>query len=279
MNLETDKIKIELTRVDDIGKIIQIENDNSNFIGQCDYNGHKRVIESADEIHFSILDKADNTVIGHIILAGLKNENDSIEFRRIVISKKGKGLGRESISLIKKYCFENLKAHRIWLDVYDDNMRAIGLYKSQGFKIDGLLRECIKQDGIYRSLLIMSLLAIDNQSNATKINYNNRRFVAIENSDNGEVTPDLIFHYLQNDNIITSDYSGDKIKKGQLIGLVDNKGCIDMRYHQVNLRGELMTGICKSTPEIMANGKIRLYEKWSWTSGDKTDGESILEEI
>lgn len=279
MNLETDKIEIELSRVDNIGKIIQIENDNSNFIGQCDYNGHKGVIESDDEIHFSILDKTDNSLIGHIILAGLKNENNSIEFRRIVISKKEKGLGKESISLIKKYCFENLKVHRIWLDVYDDNMRAIGLYKSQGFKIDGLLRECIKQDGNYRSLLIMSLLVTDNQPNDTKIDYNNKRFVAIKNSDNGEVTPDLIFHYLQNDNIITSDYSGDKIKKGQLIGLVDNKGCIDMRYHQVNLRGELMTGICKSTPEIMANGKIRLFEKWSWTSGDKTNGESILEEI
>jgi len=279
MNLETDKINIEFTRVDNIGKIIQIENDNSNFIGQYDYNGHKRVIESDDEIHFSIIDKADNSLIGHIILAGLKNENDSIEFRRIVISKKGKGLGKESISLIKKYCFENLKAHRIWLDVYDDNMRAMGLYKSQGFKIDGLLRECIKQDEKYRSLLIMSILAIDNQSNAMNINYNNRRFVAIENSENAEVTSDLIFHYLQNDNIITSDYSGDKIKKGQLIGLVDNNGCIDLRYHQVNIRGELMTGICKSIPEIMANGKIRLYEKWIWTSGDKSNGESILEEI
>lgn len=279
MKLETDKIKIELTRLVNIEKIIHIENDNSDFIGQYDYNGHKRVIDSDDEIHFSILDKADNSLIGHIILAGLKNKNDSIEFRRIVISKKGKGFGKDSISLIKKYCFENLKAHRIWLDVYSDNMRAIGLYKSQGFKNDGLLRECIKQDGKYRSLLIMSILATDNQSDATKINYNNRRFVAVKNSNNGEVTPDLIFHYLQNDNIITSDYSGDKIQKGQLIGLVDNEGCIDMRYHQVNLRGELMTGICKSTPEIMANGKIRLYEKWSWTSGDKTNGESILEEI
>jgi diamine N-acetyltransferase len=279
MNLESEKIKFELTRVDNIGKIIQIENDNSTFIGQYDYNGHKRVIDSDDEIHFSILDKADNSLIGHIILAGLKNENDSIEFRRIVISKKGKGLGNESIRLIKKYCFENLKAHRIWLDVYDDNLRAIGLYKSQGFKIDGLLRECIKQNGNYRSLLIMSLLAIENQSDATKINYNNRRFVAIENSDNGDVTPDLIFHYLQNDNIITSSYSGDKVKKGQLIGLVDDEGCIDMRYHQVNLGGGIMTGICKSTPEIMANGKIRLYEKWSRTSGDKTSGESILQEI
>jgi hypothetical protein len=29
----------------------------------------------------------------------------------------------------------------------------------------------------------------------------------------------------------------------------------------------------------MKNGKIRLHEKWQWTSGDGSKGESILEEI
>ncbi len=52
-----------------------------------------------------------------------------------------------------------------------------------------------------------------------------------------------------------------------------------MRYHQVNTKGELMTGICFSSPEIMDNGKIRLYEKWEWTAGDKSSGVSILQEV
>lgn len=68
------------------------------------------------------------------------------------------------------------------------------------------------------------------------------------------------------------------IKKGHLIGLVDENGNIAMRYHQVNQNDEMMTGICQSKPEIMENGKIRLYECWEWTSGDKSKGESIIEE-
>jgi len=40
-----------------------------------------------------------------------------------------------------------------------------------------------------------------------------------------------------------------------------------------------MTGTCFSKPEIMDNGKIRLHETWKWTSGDKSKGNSILEEI
>ncbi|BAO77560.1 hypothetical protein [Winogradskyella sp. PG-2] len=51
-----------------------------------------------------------------------------------------------------------------------------------------------------------------------------------------------------------------------------------MRYHQVSLDGILMTGVCISKPEILANGKIRLHEKWKWTSGDYSEGESIIEE-
>jgi hypothetical protein len=34
-----------------------------------------------------------------------------------------------------------------------------------------------------------------------------------------------------------------------------------------------------SRPEILANGKIRLHESWEWTSGDKSTGKSIIEEL
>jgi hypothetical protein len=60
--------------------------------------------------------------------------------------------------------------------------------------------------------------------------------------------------------------------------LVDHLGNINMRYHHVNDKEELMTGICISKPEILENGKIRLHEFWEWTSGDKSKGTSIIEE-
>jgi len=110
------------------------------------------------------------------------------------------------------------------------------------------------------------------------INYNNKTFRPISNTENGETSRETVFHYQQNGNVLTSEYSGGKIIKGHLIGLVDKNGIIDMRYHQVNDQGELMTGKCISTPEILENGKIRLHENWQWTSGDKSNGQSIIEE-
>ena len=110
------------------------------------------------------------------------------------------------------------------------------------------------------------------------INYNGKIFRPISNTENGETSSETIFHYKQVDNVLTSEYSGGQIKNGHLIGLVDNEGNIEMRYHQVNDKGELMTGICQSKPEILENGKIRLHESWEWTSGDKSKGQSIIEE-
>lgn len=110
------------------------------------------------------------------------------------------------------------------------------------------------------------------------INYNGKRFRPFVNSENGETSSETVFEYKQVGNVLTSEYAGGKIVQGHLIGIVDAKGNIDMRYHQVNHQNELMTGICTSKPEILANGKIRLHETWQWTSGDCSSGHSILEE-
>ncbi len=111
------------------------------------------------------------------------------------------------------------------------------------------------------------------------INYNGKRFSPVSNTENGEVDAETVFHYKQQGNVLSCDYSGNTILQGHLIGLVSDDGQIDMRYHQVNTQGILMTGTCQSTPEILPDGRIRLHESWQWTSGDGSKGNSVLEEV
>ncbi|MBK8341580.1 MAG: n-acetylglutamate synthase [Flavobacteriales bacterium] len=111
------------------------------------------------------------------------------------------------------------------------------------------------------------------------IDYNDKRFRPVQNTTNGETSAETIFHYKQEGVVLTCAYSGGRIVTGHLIALVDDDGGIDMRYHQVNDKGELMTGVCRSVPEIMPDGRIRLLETWRWTSGDGSSGSSVLEEI
>ncbi|WP_343634455.1 n-acetylglutamate synthase [Fluviicola sp.] len=111
------------------------------------------------------------------------------------------------------------------------------------------------------------------------MNYHNKKFRPVSNTPNGETSEETTFHYKQEGNILTCTYSGGQIKCGQLIGLVDTEGNIDIRYHQINAKGILMTGTCYSKPEILSDGRIRLHESWQWTSGDQSKGNSVLEEI
>jgi hypothetical protein len=111
------------------------------------------------------------------------------------------------------------------------------------------------------------------------INYDGRMFKTITNSDNGEASQETIFRYSQKNNIVRADYSGGGILAGQLIALVDDNGNLDMRYQHINEENEIMTGHCKSRPELMENGKLRMHEEWEWTSKDESKGKSIIEEI
>ncbi|MDH7463022.1 hypothetical protein QEG73_17130 [Chitinophagaceae bacterium 26-R-25] len=111
------------------------------------------------------------------------------------------------------------------------------------------------------------------------INYHNKTFRSVENTPNGEVSGETTFHYKQNGNIVTATYSGGGIVEGHLIALITENGDLTMRYHHVNSQNVLMTGVCRSIPELLSNGKIRLHELWQWTSGDGSTGRSIVEEV
>lgn len=111
------------------------------------------------------------------------------------------------------------------------------------------------------------------------INYNGKVFISVSNSGNGEVDNETTFYYYQEGDIVRAEYFGGQIKKGMLIAKVDEESNLDMRYQHINLSGEIMTGECISKPELLSDGRIRLKEKWEWTSGDYSKGESIIEEV
>ena len=112
-----------------------------------------------------------------------------------------------------------------------------------------------------------------------KINYDNKTFVSVQNSETGEVSSETVFHYHQKDDLVWAEYAGGAVRFGTLIAKVTENNCLEMRYQHLNRNGELMTGRCFSTPEVLASGRIRLYEKWQWTSGDLSSGTSIIEEL
>ncbi|SFQ01094.1 hypothetical protein [Hydrogenimonas thermophila] len=111
------------------------------------------------------------------------------------------------------------------------------------------------------------------------INLDKKTFKALSNSENGEVNNDTVFYYSQKENIISADYNGGEIIKGNLIGKQLENGEFDFVYHHINKDGQLKIGKCLSTAILQKNGKIKLFERWQWLSDDMSSGTSELIEI
>ena len=156
--MEMDGLEFCYTKPEYLDLISSIEKNNSNFVFVWPKERHIEAIGRMDEVHISVVNSSGGELVGYIILAGVGGEDRVLEFRRMAIADKGRGYGRISVRFIKKYCFEVLKCHRVWLDAYTDNERAINLYNSEGFVQEGILRECKRNGNEYRSMVIMSML-------------------------------------------------------------------------------------------------------------------------
>jgi diamine N-acetyltransferase len=154
------KIRLRRTAEGDLDFVVAAEGalENRRFVGQSSLEEHRAALSNPDLAHFVVESVEDGRAVGYVIVAGLLDANRSAEFRRVVITEKGKGYGREVLRAVKKMAFEELKAHRLWLDVREHNERARRLYESEGFVSEGMLRECVSVGGGWESLVLMSVL-------------------------------------------------------------------------------------------------------------------------
>lgn len=113
----------------------------------------------------------------------------------------------------------------------------------------------------------------------TKLNLNGKTFRSVANTPNGEVGAETRFLYHQSGSIVTAEYSGGAVVTGHLLAVMDDHGRLDMCYHHVNDQGELMAGQCASTPERLPDGRLRFHETWHWLTGDRSSGQSTIEEV
>lgn len=156
----TARVRLRPTMSSDLDYVVSLEQaaENLPFITPWDKTQHEAAIRFPDFRHFIIEGGADLTHVGFVILIGCRNPNQAIEFKRMVIEAKGTGFGRAALRMTKKIAFDDLGAHRFWLDVKKRNSRAQALYDSEGFVVDGELREAVKTDSGFESLVVMSML-------------------------------------------------------------------------------------------------------------------------
>ena len=144
---------------EDIPAIIALEShkDNRDYLWIGTEEEHREEIEDPNHL-LLIFRKKDNSDIVGYALVRLNRKSEIFELRRIAISEKRKGYGREAMEALLKEAFENMGINRFWLDVYPDNVFGINLYESLGMHRDGVLRQNYKAERVYLDQIIYSML-------------------------------------------------------------------------------------------------------------------------
>jgi GNAT superfamily N-acetyltransferase len=230
------------------------------------HNHHsKENMEKQLPNEFTLLLMDNNMILG----AGTLFENEIKRFF-ILPEYQGKGYGKILLENLEK----NIDKNKYDTFILASSLGAVEFYRRNNY-VYKEYKTINLPDGDYLCYLEM----YKNINANYQINYDNKIFVSIGNSKNGEVNEETLFHYHQNKDIIWGEYSGGIIKKGFLLGFVKENGELEFNYEHININNETRTGKCNSSPKILENGYIELLEKWEWTNGDKSKGESKIKEI
>ncbi len=98
--------------------------------------------------------------LGGISLMTIDWINRSAQVGIVIASKSnwGKGFGTDAMRVVLGFAFDKMNLHRVWLNVYDFNLRGIRSYEKCGFKREGVQREFRFLDGRYHDSVLMGIL-------------------------------------------------------------------------------------------------------------------------
>ena len=164
-------IEYRPVRLEDAGKLLAFKKqiyDESPFLSRSseeyavDIKGEQASIETilATENALTYLAIENDEIVGCLNIRpyGLSRQKHAAS---IGVSVKkdywAQGIGR---ALMKKAIsfFEASALHRLELTVVKDNVRAVDLYKSLGFKEEGLLKDLQQVDGEYYDVVAMAMV-------------------------------------------------------------------------------------------------------------------------
>lgn len=119
----------------------------------------RRSLEDAERRFFLVFDPAGN-VAGESVVNEIDEDLRCANFRIAIFrpETRGKGLGSWMVETTRDFAFEQLQLHRLELDVFSFNPRAIRAYRKAGFRQEGVRRDAVRDGDGYGDDILMSIL-------------------------------------------------------------------------------------------------------------------------
>jgi len=164
-----DRIYLRAVDVDDVDNFVTWLNDEEvrQYLSMTSPFNKTREKEFVDGLYkddnniiLGIVLKENDNLVGNIGLHKISRTHRNAELGIFIGDKScwSKGYGTEALKLVIKYGFNQLNLHRIYLDVFDFNTRAMRTYEKAGFKKEGIYREQYYRNGKYCDVFFMGIL-------------------------------------------------------------------------------------------------------------------------
>jgi len=116
--------------------------------------------QQKDELNFII--EYQSRAIGMIALLAINMLHRTAELGRLLVGvpelTHGAPVAFEAELLLCDYAFDELRLHKLYGDIMEDNAAMIRMRRYLGYKVDGVLREHYIYDGVFKSTVAVSLL-------------------------------------------------------------------------------------------------------------------------
>ncbi len=106
------------------------------------------------------------------------------------------------------------------------------------------------------------------------INYDGREFRSLDPAE-----ASAIARYHQDGDLLWGDFAGGSVRHGSLAGRTLAGDELEFAYSCVLITGEVISGRCRSSPQLLADGRLRLSESWIRYGADASTGTSQIEQL
>ena len=129
------------------------------MVGSWPEEQHLRTLADSGAAYIVVEDQ-EGQIAAFAILQGLGSENRSVELKRLVVGVPNQGLGKKLLTEVADRAFGEHRAHRLFLDAFVTNDRALHVYETFGFQKEGIMRDAIYRDGSYHMRRTLPLLLV-----------------------------------------------------------------------------------------------------------------------
>lgn len=167
--IKSDEVTLRKINLEDLELIRNWR--NSDKIRKCFF--HQELITEEQQLNWFneylknetdlmfMIETNEGVPIGTLAIYHIDAVNRQAEVGRIMLGNEkylGKGYAIKALELLLANSFREMDLERIYLEVLDDNERAVGMYDKIGFKTEGIKRKSIMIGKERKDIRIMSIL-------------------------------------------------------------------------------------------------------------------------